>query len=73
MKLTLSQSLEAIIRGETPEEYVKRIRKLRKYCDERYDLEDSIQVLEGDPMYKEKLKKKKARLKKVLKYIDELQ
>lgn len=73
MKVTLAEALEMIVRGETNEQYEKRIKKLRRYCNERYDLEDAIEVLEGDPMYKEKLEKKKARLKKVLKYIDELQ
>ena len=72
MKLTLGQSIDAIIRGETPEQYRKRCQRLRRLANERDDLEDAIKVLEGDPEFEKKLEKKKARLQKVMAEIEKL-
>lgn len=63
--MNISEAFEMIERGETPEEYKKRIAKIRRYTNEKYDLLDSISVLDGDINYVQKLEKKKARLKKV--------
>ena len=58
-----------IARGETPEQYKKRVAKLRRLYNERYELEDAIDVLGDDPRAEEK----KKRLVKVPHKIEELQ
>ena len=68
MKLNINQAIEAIMRGETPEQYKARIQKLRKLGIERDFLIEGIEILEGD----ERAEKKKKRLEKVLRMIEEL-
>lgn len=72
MKYTLAEALSIISKlrkGETFEEYEKRMKKLRRYSNERYDLEDSISVLGDDP----RAEKKRKRLEVVKQRISELQ
>lgn len=52
--MTLAQALEAIERGETPEQYKKRMARIRRLTNEQYDLEDAIDVLGDDPRADEK-------------------
>lgn len=68
MKMTLAQAFEMIDRGETPEQYEKRVKRLRRLVNEQYDLEDAIQVLGDDP----RADKKRKRLIKVKTMIDQL-
>ena len=68
MALTIGQALEAIMRGETEEQYRKRIRKILRLADERDDLMDAIEVLGNDP----RAEKKRIRLAKVEQMIEEL-
>ena len=67
MRMTLAQAMEAVQRGETPEQYEKRIRKMRRLSIERDFLEDAIFMLDGD-----KRAKKQARLDMVNRMIQEL-
>lgn len=69
MKMTLAQAFEMIDRGETPEQYEKRVKRLRRLLNERYDLEDAIEVLGDDP----RADKKKKRLAKVVAMIEMLE
>lgn len=57
MRMTIYEALTMIERGETPEEYKKRINKLRKLYDEMYGLIDAIDVLGDDPRADKKKKK----------------
>lgn len=66
--MRLDQAIDAIMRGETSEQYKKRQARLRRLANERDDLMDAIEVLGDDP----RAEKKKARLEKVLKMIEEL-
>ena len=66
--MTIDEAIEMIILGETPEQYKKRKTKLNRLVNERFDLEDAIDVLGDDP----RATKKKERLDKVLQMIDEL-
>lgn len=66
--MTLYQALEMIERGESPEEYKKRMARLKRLYNEKYDLEDAIEILGNDP----RSEKKKKRLKKVETMISEL-
>ena len=74
MKMTLEEALTAISKGFLPDEYKKKTLRLRRLSNEKYDLEDSIDVLEGSAEEKhiEKLDKKKKRLQKVIGEIDVL-
>lgn len=67
MKMTLAQAMEAVQRGETPEQYEKRMRKVRRLSIERDFIEDAIFLLEG-----ERKKKKQDRLDTVNKMLKEL-
>lgn len=58
-----------IARGETSEQYEKRVKRLRRLYNEKYDLEDAIDVLGDDP----RADKKKTRLAKVNAMIEELE
>lgn len=74
MRMTMAQALDAIgnLRpGETFEDYKKRMKKLRRYGNERDDLADAIALLDS-PEDQEKRKKKRARLEKVLDMIEAL-
>ena len=66
--MTLDEQIDAIIRGETPEEYKKRITRIRRLANERDELIDAIGVLGDD----ERAKKKEKRLTKVLSEIESL-
>lgn len=68
MKLTLGQALEAMSRGETPEAYRRRQKRLRKLTNERDALEDAIEILQGDP----RAEQKKTRLQEVQAEIERL-
>lgn len=74
MKMTLKQAFEMIDRGETPDQYEKRIKRIRALANERDDLIDCIEVLKDDtdPHYVAKREKKQKRLEKVLKELEEL-
>ena len=72
MKLTLAQALEAISRGETSEQYAKRMRKIRRLANERDDLMDWISVFDECPEDAAIVEKKRQRLDKVLAMIEEL-
>lgn len=67
MKMTLEQAMEAVERGETPEQFEKRMRKVRRLIIERDFLEDAIFMLEGD-----RKKKKQERLDTVNQMLNEL-
>ena len=66
--MTLAEAFEMIARGETPEQYEKRIKRIRRLANERDALEVGIDVLGDDP----RADKKRARLAKVLAMIDAL-
>lgn len=70
MKMTLAQAFEMIGRGETSEEYEKRIKRIRRLVNERDDLDASLTVL--TPEDGERYEKKKHRLEKVLAEIERL-
>lgn len=67
MRMTFAQAMEAVEHGETPEQYEKRMRKVRRLSVERDFLEDAIFMLEG-----EREKKKQERLDKVNQMLKEL-
>lgn len=48
MKMTLAEALEAIHRGETPEQYEKRVRKIRRLSEELFDLRDALDILDDE-------------------------
>lgn len=66
--MTIDQAIEMIMRGETAEQYKKRMAKIRRYANERDELEDAIEILGDDP----RAQKKRARLEKVNKVLQEL-
>ena len=70
--MTLSEALEMIYRGETPEEYKRRCKRLQRLNNERWILEDAIQVFEETSPEDARLEKKRKRLEKVLEEIDRL-
>lgn len=75
MRFTIDQALEMISRGETPEQYEKRVKRIRRLANEREDLQDAIDVLKefGDcEKDMVRLRKKEKRLEKVLKMMDDL-
>lgn len=59
--MTLSEAFDMIGRGETPEEYKKRIQRIRRLANERDALQDAIEILGDDP----RAERKRARLQKV--------
>lgn len=67
--MTLVEVFEMIDRGETPEQYKKRIKRLRRLANERDDLEDAIAILGNDP----RADKKRKRLAKVKIMISQLE
>ena len=68
MKMTLAEAFDMIARRETPEQYEKRIKRIRRLANERDELECSIDVLGDDP----RAGKKRVRLQKVLAEIERL-
>ena len=71
MKMTIGQAFEMIARGETPERYETRMRKLRRYCNERDELQDALSVL-TEPEDQGKAQKKRSRLEKVCQIIESI-
>lgn len=63
MKMTLAQAFEMIDRGETPEQYEKRVRRIRRLANERDALRDAIEIL--DEYHDPRAEKKRVRLSKV--------
>lgn len=59
--MTLRDALEMIDRGETPEQFRKRLQRIHRLASERDALQDAIEVLGDDP----RAEKKRARLAKV--------
>lgn len=66
--MTISQMLDMIDRGETQEQYMRRIARIKKLSGERDDLIDAIDVLGDDA----RADRKKRRLKKVMRMISDL-
>ena len=66
--MTLEQFFEAIDRGETTEQYNKRIARIKRLVNEREALEDAIEILGDDP----RANKKRSRLAKVVSEIQAL-
>lgn len=71
MRVTLKEAFEMINRGETPEQYEYRIKRVRRLINEREALEDAIQVL-NQPEDRERRIKKVTRLEVVNRMIEEL-
>ncbi len=71
MKMTLKQALDAIDHGETPEQYEKRMKRIRRLANERDALIDAISVLEEEPR-DPRVDKKKERLYKVQVMLEQL-
>ena len=72
MKLTMVEFFEMIERGETPDQYEKRLRKIRRLVNERDQLMDWISVFDDDIEEQTMIEKKRNRLNKVLAMIEEL-
>lgn len=75
MRFTINQALEMISRGENPEQYEKRIKRIKRLANERDDLQDAIDILrEFGNCEKDfvRLHKKEKRLEKVNKMIEDL-
>lgn len=70
MKMTLEEALEMIERRETPEQYQKRVKRIRRLANERDELRDAIEILDEyeDP----RAEKKKKRLAAVLDELERL-
>lgn len=69
--MTLSEAIEMIARGETPEQYGKRVKRIRRLVNERDDLTDALSVL--DPVDDaDRYAKKRKRLDKVIAEIESL-
>ena len=68
MGVTIEQALDMLSRGETQEQYKKRMERIKRLSNERYALEDAIEVLGADP----RAEKKKKRLKVVTETINSL-
>lgn len=77
MKMTLAEALEAIHRGETPEQYEKRVRKIRLLSEELFDLRDALDILDDEsrPRTEKDLLRaaeKRARMQKVKEMLERL-
>ena len=70
MKMTIKEALEMIDRGETPEQYEKRVRRIRRLANERDALRDAIEIL--DEYHDPRAEKKRVRLSKVLAELEAL-
>ena len=68
MGVTIEQALDMLSRGETQEQYKKRMERIKRLSNEKYALEDAIEVLGADP----RAEKKKKRLKVVTETINSL-
>lgn len=69
--MTISEALEMIDRGETPEAYKKRVARLRRLVNEREALEDALTVL-TEPEDAARREKKERRLAAVVEAIKTL-
>jgi len=69
--MTISEALEMIDRGETPDEYKKRTARLRRLVNEREALEDALTVL-TEPEDAARREKKERRLAAVIEAIKSL-
>lgn len=67
--MTLEQAVEMVFRGETPEQYKKRIERIKRLANERDDLMDAIEVLGDDP----RAIRKQKRAAKVVQMIERLE
>lgn len=75
MRVTIGEFVDMVMRGETSEQYEKRIKRIRRLSNEKYDLLDGIQVLEESGNCEKdytNLQKKRTRLAKVEKMLGEL-
>ena len=66
--MTITQIFDMIDRGETQEQYMRRIARIKRLANERDDLIDAIDVLGDDA----RADRKKRRLKKVMQMIADL-
>ena len=71
MKMTVGEFFDMVDRGETPEQYEKRMRSIRRYANERDDLRDALSVL-TEPGDAETRAKKEKRLAVVLGHLERL-
>lgn len=69
--VTISEALDMIDRGETPEEYKKRTARLRRLVNEREFLEDALTIL-TEPEDAARREKKERRLAVVIEAIKNL-
>ena len=75
MRMTLKQAFEMIERKETPAEFEKRMKRIRRLANERDELTDKIGVLEdfgNSDKDMDRLTKAKKRLAKVLEELEKL-
>lgn len=75
MGLTIDQQIDCIVLGISQEEYKKRIARLGRLWDEKFFLEDGIEILKDatDEEHKKRLEKKQKRLVKVKQMINDIQ
>ena len=66
MKLTLTEFMQMLERGETPEEYEKRVKKERRMFNELYRLEDYLSVFDEDDPVADKKRKRFMKVKQEL-------
>lgn len=66
--MTIEQAVDMISRGETSDQYKKRMDRIRRLTNERDFLEDAIEVLGDDP----RVEQKRKRLKSVMRNIKKL-
>lgn len=57
MKMTLAQAFDMFNHKETPEEWQKRMARIRRLANERDALKDAIEVLGGDPRQAKKIER----------------
>lgn len=77
MKMTLAEALEMIHRGETPEQYEKRVRKIRRLSEELFELRDALDILEDESLPRtekdiRRAAEKRARMQKVKEMLERL-
>lgn len=77
MNMTLAEALEMIHRGETPEQYEKRVRKIRRLSEELFELRDALDILEDESLPRtekdiRRAAEKRARMQKVKEMLERL-
>lgn len=72
--MNMYEFIDAVMHGETSEQYAKRMARIRRLANERDGLEDGIETLRGDiePRRVEKRQKMEKRLAKVLAELERL-